>query len=143
MIVGCLHIFPKEIVWNTLTAYIDMTKLVQGTKASDDGRAVTCPGRSMRYEINFKNNAICIAWGLARPVAPFNVENSIFSGLSPKHSTTLEGASVCEHLFEVNFVPGGSMFHGQLACRIDFVVAHGSKLRHVNAWPGPVARAEE
>ena len=99
------------------------TKLVQVTKASDDGRAVTCPGRSMRYEINFKNNTICITWGLARPVAPFNVENSICSGLSPKHSTTLEGASVCEHLFEVNFVPGGSMFHGQLARLIDFVVA--------------------
>ena len=100
-----------------------MTKLVQGTKVSDDGRAVTCPGRSMRYEINFKNYTICIAWGLARPVAPFNVENSFFSGLSPKHSTTLEGAIVCEHLFEVNFVPGGSMFHGQLARRIDCCVA--------------------
>ena len=94
----------------------------------------------MRYEINFKKNTICIAWGLARPVAPFNVENSIFSGLSPKHSTTFGGASVCEHLFEINFVPGGSMFHGQVARRMDFAIERardGTRPRRmdVEEWP--------
>ena len=95
----------------------------------------------MRYEINFKKNTICIVWGLARPVAPFNVENSIFSGLPPKHSTTLEGASVCEHLFEVNFVPGGSMFHGQVA-RCRGVSRFGSRYKKENSNRSNLQTAE-
>lgn len=153
VLVGCLRVFPQEIVWNTPTAYIESphgrlhapsswqrastrsvlaegrlhqgsgtTTPVQEAKASDSLRAVTCPGRSIRYEINLTHNAIAWRWGLANPVAPFNVENSFFPGLPLQHATTLKGASFCEHLRQVNFVPCGSMFHGQVARRMDFAL---------------------